>query len=177
MASLTAAEITQIISEATLDVMIDQGMTDQARVCLVYEEAHSLIPEWNSAVAEGDRSAANGTARAILQGRKYGLGCLLITQRTANVTKTILNQCNTVFAMRTLDETGKEFLANYLGRDYANVLPSLEERHAVFFGRASACETPVLIRLNDRPDFVRVFRRLPTKEVSAGNPAVVTEVS
>jgi hypothetical protein len=177
MASLTAAEITQIISEATLDVMIDQGMTDQARVCLVYEEAHSLIPEWNSAVAEGDRSAANGTARAILQGRKYGLGCLLITQRTANVTKTILNQCNTVFAMRTFDETGKEFLANYLGRDYANVLPSLEERHAVFFGRASACETPVLIRLNDRADFIRVFRKSGVPDAKGdGKPAQVTAI-
>jgi uncharacterized protein len=177
MASLTAAEITQIISEATLDVMIDQGMTDQARVCLVYEEAHSLIPEWNSSVAEGDRSAANGTARAILQGRKYGLGCLLITQRTANVTKTILNQCNTVFAMRTFDETGKEFLANYLGRDYANVLPSLEERHAVFFGRASACETPVLIRLNDRADFIRVFRKSGVPDAKGdGKPAQVTAI-
>ena len=62
-----------------------------------------------------------------------GLGCLLITQRTANVTKTILNQCNTIFAMRTFDDTGKEFLSNYIGRDYAGVLPSLSERHAVLF--------------------------------------------
>ncbi len=108
-------------------------MTDKARVCLVYEEAHSLIPEWNSVAVEGDKAATNGTARAILQGRKYGLGCLLITQRTANVTKTILNQCNTVFAMRTFDDTGKEFLSNYLGGEYAAKLPSLKERHAVFF--------------------------------------------
>ena len=177
MASLTAAEVTQIISEAILQLLAEQGMTEKARACIVYEEAHSLVPEWNSAVAEGDRSAANGTARAILQGRKYGLGCVLITQRTANVTKTILNQCNTVFAMRTFDETGKEFLANYLGRDYANVLPSLEERHAVFFGRASACETPVLIRLNDRADFIRVFRKSDAPDAKGdGKPAQVTAI-
>jgi DNA helicase HerA-like ATPase len=84
---------------------------------------------------------------------KYGLGCLLVTQRTANVTKTILNQCNTIFAMRTLDETGKDFLANYLGREYADMLPTLRERHAVLFGRASSCENPVLLRLNDRDEF------------------------
>ena len=48
------------------------------------------------------------------------------------VTKTILNQCNSVFAMRTFDDTGKEFLANYLGRSYADVLPNLSERHAIF---------------------------------------------
>jgi uncharacterized protein len=155
---VTPTEITHIISEATLKIAQKCGMTDKARVCLVYEEAHSLIPEWNSVAVEGDKAATNGTARAILQGRKYGLGCLLITQRTANVTKTILNQCNTVFAMRTFDDTGKEFLSNYLGKEYALKLPSLNERYAVFFGRASSCENPVMIRLNDQPDFRRVFR-------------------
>ncbi len=134
-------------------------MTDNARVCIIYEEAHSLVPEWNSVVADGDKAATARSARAILQGRKYGLGCLLVTQRTANVTKTILNQCNTIFAMRTFDDTGKEFLSNYIGRDYAGVLPSLEARHAVVFGKASSCENPVLVRLNDRADFVQAFRQ------------------
>lgn len=163
MASLTACEITQIISDAALKVTQKLGRTDSPRLCLVYEEAHSLVPEWNAAVAEGDRAAANGTARAILQGRKYGLGCLLITQRTASVTKTILNQCNSVFAMRSFDDTSKEFLANYIGREYAALLPNLPERHAVFYGRASSCENPVHIQLNDRAQFVADFR--------PGNPA------
>jgi len=159
MISLTPPEITQIISEAALELAQEQGMTDNARICLVYEEAHSLVPEWNSVVADGDKAATNGSARAILQGRKYGLGCLLITQRTANVTKTILNQCNTVFAMRTFDDTGKGFLSNYIGSDYSGILSSLQERHAVFFGKASSCENPVLIRLNDQEDFRSVFRK------------------
>lgn len=90
-------------------------MTDRGSVCLVYEEAHSLVPEWNSVVAEGDKAATARSARAILQGRKYDFGCILITQRTANVTKTILNQCNTIFA-RTFDDTGKEFSSNYIGK-------------------------------------------------------------
>lgn len=158
MASLTPTEITAIISDAALTVCQELGMIDRARVCLVYEEAHSLVPEWNSVVAEGDKAATARSARAILQGRKYGLGCLLITQRTANVTKSILNQCNTIFAMRTFDDTGKEFLSNYIGRDYAGVLPSLEARHAVIFGKASSCENPVLVRLNDRQPFLDAFR-------------------
>jgi hypothetical protein len=158
MATLTPTEITQMISECALGICQSNGMTDDARVCLVYEEAHSLIPEWNSVACDGDKSATNGTARAILQGRKYGLGCLLVTQRTANVTKTILNQCNTIFAMRTFDDTGKTFIANYIGSAYADKLSTLQERHAVFYGKASSCENPVLIRLNDREDFIRVFR-------------------
>jgi len=133
-------------------------MTDQARCCLVFEEAHSLVPEWNSAVNDGDKAATNGTAKAILQGRKYGLGCLLITQRTANVTKSILNQCNTIFALRTFDSTGVEFLKNFVGDDYAGILNNLEDRYAVIFGKASSCKTPVIVRLNERVEFIENFR-------------------
>lgn len=160
MATLTSPEVTRIITEAALSIAQKLGMTDDkdARVCLVYEEAHSLVPEYNSVASKGDQNATNGTARAILQGRKYGMGCLLVTQRTANVTKTILNQCNTIFAMRSFDKTGKEFLSDYMGKEYAEKLSLLRERHAVFFGKASSCENPVLIRLNDREDFIKVFR-------------------
>lgn len=158
LARLTPSEITAIFSDAALFACQDLGMTDAARLCLVYEEAHSLVPEWNSVAAEGDKMATATSARAILQGRKYGLGCLLITQRTANVTKTIINQCNTIFAMRTFDDTGKDFLSNYIGTDYATILPSMQPRHAVVFGKASSCENPVLIRLNDQDVFRAQFR-------------------
>jgi uncharacterized protein len=159
--NITPVEITRIVSEVALEIAQSLGMDEngKARICLVYEEAHSLVPEWGSVAVEGDREATNGTSRAILQGRKYGLGCLLITQRTANVTKTILNQCNTIFAMRSFDETGKTFLADYIGKEYAEKMSLLRERHAVFFGKASSCENPVLIRLNDREDFLMVFRK------------------
>lgn len=158
MASLTACELTQIFSDAALKAVQSMGRTDKARLLMVYEEAHSLVPEWNATVGDGDRAASNGTARAILQGRKYGLGCLLITQRTASVTKTILNQCNSIFAMRSFDDTGREFLANYIGRDYAGLLPSLPERNAIFFGRASSSENPIQVELNNREVFLKAFR-------------------
>lgn len=163
---VTPVEITCIITEACL-MLLQDTMTEKAQVCLVFEEAHSLIPERNFITVDGDQRAASGTARAILQGRKYGLGCLLVTQRTANVSKTILNQCNTIFAMRTFDETGKDFLSNYISLKYACKLPTLRERQAVFFGRASSCENPVMIRLNDQSDFRRVFRDQEIKKVDA----------
>jgi hypothetical protein len=169
MATLTPTEITRSITESTLEVLQSQGMTEQARCCVVYEEAHSLIPEWNAVASDGDKTATNGTAKAILQGRKFGLGCLVITQRTANVTKSILNQCNTVFGLRVFDATGMEFLKNYIGEDYAGVLSTLEDRHAVVFGRASSCRDPVLTRLNDRADFIGRFRE--PKPPSAGSGA------
>ena len=177
MAQLTPTEITAIISDRALKHCQQMGMTDKARVCLVYEEAHSLVPEWNSVAAEGDKKATAASARAILQGRKFGLGCLLITQRTANVTKTILNQCNTIFAMRTFDTTSENFLSNYIGNDYASILPSLQPRHAIFFGKASSCDDPVMICLNDRDNFLAAFRdahppaNLPEFKPGQGNEA------
>lgn len=153
----TPAEITRIVTEGCLALVQDE-MRNKAKVCLVFEEAHSLVPEFNNLSVESDKHAVAGTARAILQGRKYGMGCLLISQRTANVTKTILNQCNTVFAFRTFDDTGMAFLENYIGAAYAHLLPSLEERHVVFFGKASSCENPILMHVNERDDFLIRFR-------------------
>lgn len=42
---------------------MDLGQIDKARCCVVYEEAHSLTPEFNSVVVKDDNSHANGTAK------------------------------------------------------------------------------------------------------------------
>ena len=146
---LTIAEKTRVISEQVFMYAMSQGETDKARFLLVFEEAHSLIPEWNSTANPGDQSASNGTAKVILQGRKYGLGSFVVTQRTANISKSILNQCNTIFALRVFDDTGKQFLENYIGSDYANVLPTLEERHCIAVGKAMKLKQPIILKLND----------------------------
>lgn len=156
LAPLTMVEATRVFSEELLQ-LLSQKMSSVARVCAVLEEAHSLVPEWNSTTYSGDQQASNATAKAVLQGRKYGLGVLLITQRTANVTKTILNQCNTIFALRTFDATGMDFLRNYIGDEYSDVLSGLEDRSAVVFGRASSCPSPVLIGLNDHDQMMDGF--------------------
>ncbi len=146
---LTIAQKTRIISERAFMYAYNQGETTDARCLIVYEEAHSLIPEWNSVANDGDKTAVNGTAKVILQGRKFGLGSLVVTQRTANISKSILNQCNTIFALRVFDDTGKQFLENYIGSDYSNTLPTLEERHAIAVGKALKLKQPVIIQLND----------------------------
>lgn len=130
------------------------GETNEPPYLLVYEEAHSLIPEWNSTANPGDQSASNGTAKVILQGRKYGLGSFVVTQRTANNSKSILNQCNTIFALRIFDDTGKQFLENYIGLDYANVLPTLEEKHCIAVGKAMRLKQPIILKLNNTEDVI-----------------------
>lgn len=150
---MTLVEKVRIISEELLKIAMEKGMSDRAKYLIVYEEAHSLIPEWNSASNTSDQIASNGTAKVIMQGRKYGLGCLTITQRTANISKSVLNQCNTIFALRIFDDTGKNFLENYIGMDYANVLPTLEERHVVAVGKALKLKQPIILQLNNRENF------------------------
>lgn len=151
---LTHAEKVRLISERLIIKASSLGLTNDARYLLVFEEAHSLVPEWNSIANEGDKNATNGTAKVILQGRKYGLGLLVITQRTANISKSILNQCNTIFALRVFDDTGKLFLENYIGSEYSNLLPTLEERHCIAIGKALKLKQPVIIELNDMNDII-----------------------
>lgn len=128
---------------------LERGKNIPARLCVVFEEAHSLIPEWNQVASEGDKSHVNKTARVILQGRKYGIGSLIITQRTANVTKTILNQCNTIFALQSFDQTGLDFLKNYMGEEYAHAISTLPTRQAILVGKASSSARPVIIAVED----------------------------
>ena len=159
---LTVAEKTRIIAERVFvlakkqwdDLSDDERNNNQARFLIVFEESHSLIPEWNSTANSGDQSASNGTAKVILQGRKYGLGSFVVTQRTANISKSILNQCNTIFALRVFDDTGKQFLENYIGSDYSSTLPTLEDRHAIAVGKALKLKQPVIIKLNNKSDVI-----------------------
>ena len=128
---------------------LERGRNISARLCVVFEEAHSLIPEWNQVAQQSDVQQVNRTARFILQGRKFGMGALIITQRTANVTKTILNQCNTIFALQSFDQTGLDFLRNYMGDDYSQAISTLPTRHAVLVGKASSSTRPLLMHVDD----------------------------
>ncbi len=154
-AELSQAEKTRIIAEEIFKILMKLGLQEEkkAKVLMVFEEAHSIVPEWNSTANDGDKTAVNGTAKVILQGRKYGLGSFVVTQRTANISKSILNQCNTIFALRVFDDTGKQFLENYIGSDYSNTLPTLEDRHAIAVGKGIKLKQPVIIKLNDRELF------------------------
>jgi hypothetical protein len=157
---LTASEKTRVITEKIFAKARALGETIDARYLIVFEEAHSLVPEWNSVSNDGDKNATNGIAKVILQGRKYGLGSMVITQRTANISKSILNQCNTIFALRVFDDTGKQFLENYIGSDYSNLLPTLEERHCIAIGKAMKLKQPVILELNNMNDIMLPAARI-----------------
>jgi hypothetical protein len=126
-----------------------RGKNHPPRLCIVFEEAHSLIPEWNQVADKEDVGHVNKTARLVLQGRKFGMGCLVISQRTANVTKTILNQCSTIFALQSYDQTGLDFLRNYMGEEYSQAISTLARYNAVLVGKASSSHRPLIFQIPD----------------------------
>jgi len=118
-------------------------------VCVVLEEAHTVIPEWNFIGVEEKKaqSLVNSIGQIALQGRKYGIGFLIVAQRTANVSKTVLTQCNSVIAFQQFDKTSGEFLANYMGSEMVEALPNLRFRQAIAVGKGFKSGAPVIFEV------------------------------
>ncbi|TCK98023.1 hypothetical protein EDC19_0431 [Natranaerovirga hydrolytica] len=119
------------------------------RVCVVLEEAHTIVPEWNTMGTSDNtsRSLVNSIAQIALQGRKYNIGFIVIAQRTANVSKTVLTQCNSLIAFKEFDNTSKEFISNYIGNDLANSLGNLKSRQAIAVGKSFKSNIPLIFEV------------------------------
>ena len=119
------------------------------KVCVVLEEAHTVIPEWNfsSTSDKSSQSLVNSIGQIALQGRKYDIGFLVIAQRTANVSKTILTQCNSVVVFQEFDKTSGEFLSNYLGPEFVQSLKNLKFRQAIAVGKAFKSNVPMIFEV------------------------------
>ncbi len=116
-------------------------------ILVVLEEAHTVVPEvgfYN--FDKGETQAVVGRISQIaLQGRKYGVGLLLISQRTALVSKTLLSQCNTVIAFALHDKTSLDYLSSVFGEDHVRAIPRLRFRHAIAYGKGVLSDSPILI--------------------------------
>lgn len=124
------------------------------RVMVVVEEAHTVMPEANTMGVEGFASKAlvGRIAQLALQGRKYGVGLLVLAQRTATVTKTVLTQCNTIIAFGSYDETSRSFLSGVFGSDHAEALRNLGPLQAIVFGKSVKVQRPVIVQTPYNPE-------------------------
>jgi uncharacterized protein len=136
----------------------EEVLQPRPKIHVVMEEAHLLVPEWNFNPQPGLRDKVNAISQIVLQARKYGLGFLIVSQRTANVVKSVLNQCNTIVSFQAFDETGFEFLRNYMGSFHVQSLPNLRPRHGIVVGKASRTRRPVMVQFHEQ---ARVIRRDP----------------
>lgn len=142
------------------------------KVCLVLEEAHTIIPEWNSSgISEkASQPLINSIAQIALQGRKYEIGLLVIAQRTANVSKTILTQCNSIIAFQEYDKTSIDFLSNYFGQEISGALNKLKFRQAVAAGKAFKSNVPMIFEVPEITETLEVaevaLEPVPQEETS-----------
>ena len=126
---------------------------------IVLEEAHAYLG------SDGEGSAAAGVRRIAKEGRKYGIGVMLVSQRPSEIDATVLSQCGTIFAMRLAnrEDRGKvEGAASDSLEGLFGVLPVLRTGEALIVGEA----VNIPIRAN-----VDRVRRPPDSE----DPAVVVE--
>lgn len=143
-------DFTRVLFKRIFKIAKDNlGKSNFPQMCIVLEEAHTIIPEWNFASESSRNSQAsmNAISQIALQGRKYNVGLLVVAQRTANVSKTVLTQCNSIISFTEYDRTSIEFLSNYFGESIANILPTLKPRQAIAAGKAFCSTVPMIFQV------------------------------
>ncbi len=109
------------------------GVGRASPVLIVLEEAHRYLGSTASAMTQ---ESANRIAR---EGRKYGIGLLVVTQRPTELPETALAQCGTLIALRLANQKDQGSIAAALPdtvTGLAAVLPSLRTGEAIISGEA-----------------------------------------
>ncbi|MCJ7443646.1 MAG: ATP-binding protein [Methanotrichaceae archaeon] len=101
--AMIVAKLLTEIFEARKRQLISPGM-------LVIEEAHNYIPERGT----GNAASTNIIRTIAAEGRKFGLGLMVISQRPARVDKNVLSQCNTQIIMRVTNPNDLKALSKGL---------------------------------------------------------------
>ncbi|PPG17081.1 DUF853 domain-containing protein [Rathayibacter sp. AY1C6] len=122
------------------------GVGRPSPILIVLEEAHRYLGDSAAPIA---RNAANRIAR---EGRKYGVGLMLVTQRPSDLPDTALAQCGTIIALRLSNSADQGRIRTALPDSVAGLaetLPSLRTGEAIISGEALVLPTRVML---DRPN-------------------------
>lgn len=125
---------------------------------IVMEEAHRYLGK------DGHSPAREMVQRIVKEGRKFGVGAMIVSQRPSEVDDTILSQCGTFFALRLSNSTDRSHVQASLPDNLSGVvdsLPVLRTGEAIIIGEAA--RLPVRCRVALPPDAERP---------ESGDPAV-----
>jgi hypothetical protein len=125
---------------------------------LVVDEAHNLIKRYESA---DDNISSQQLCTQIFEkiakeGRKFGLGLVLASQRPSELSQTVLSQCNTFILHRIVSdrdqEMVKKLVPDVMGK-MLNELSILPSRKAIVLGWA--IPIPTMVEINELPENYR----------------------
>lgn len=117
-------------------------------VLFVLEEAHNFAPA--RALKPAEEHAVATTKQIAQEGRKFGVGLVLISQRPSRLDETTLSQCNSYVIMRMANPADQNYVRRVietLGEAEAEMLPDLDIGEALLSGQL--INFPVLVRMKE----------------------------
>ncbi len=146
-----AGPLTAAVARLLFQYKLYQTETERARdpVVLVCEEAHRYVPNQGEAEYAVAQKAIRRIAR---EGRKYGLGLMLVSQRPADIESTVISQCGTWLVLRLTNDVDQKHVARFLPdslSEMVRALPTLAQQEAIFAGQGAAL--PARVRISDLP--------------------------
>lgn len=137
-----------VVARTLFNLKVWQTSEERAAdpVLLVCEEAHRYVPNSGEAQYEAAQEAIRRIAK---EGRKYGVGLLLVSQRPSEVEATVLSQCNSWVVLRVTNDSDREHVKAILPDSMAGLtkmLSGLRRQEAIFVGQAATLPSRILIR-------------------------------
>ena len=139
--------IVSLVARLTFSLQQWRAPDKRHPIALFCDEAHLYIPEGSRGDAANEVSISI-FERIAKEGRKYGVGLVVISQRPSEVNRTVLSQCNNVISMRltNAEDQGviRRLLPDSLG-GFSDLLPILDTGEAIVVGDASLLPSRIRI--------------------------------
>ena len=147
-----AGPLTAMIARILFQYKLYQTQQEREKdpLLLVCEEAHRYVPDRGEAEYAAAQAAVRRIAR---EGRKYGLGLMLVSQRPADIESTVISQCGTWLVLRLTNSADQQHVARFLPDGLSGMvraLPALAQQEALFVGEGAAL--PARVRIRDLTD-------------------------
>ena len=121
---------------------------------IVVEEAHTFVKRYKDD-AENINAATiccGAFEKIAREGRKFGLGLVISSQRPSELSPTVLSQCNTFLLHRISNDKDQDLVKRFIPENLKGLLgelPVLPSQQAILMGWAS--ELPLLVKMNNLP--------------------------